>query len=196
MPITTSSDTNTFMIIGVQPTPGASSGFVAYTLPAKPPPVAGLLQCDSDGTFRWVSSAGVPLGESRHFTGSMTGVCAGGTTEVRLTRVTGNKSAVLVSTPAQDPTGCYVEATVRAYGAGIPRVSAVRATCGILYSQGAWTAGDTSFIGDHQDDLFEMRFAVDTLTGGIGAVYVVVSGASGLVVDADVAVYSAPVATS
>lgn len=195
MPITTSSDTNTFMVLGVQPTPSAAQGFVSYTFPAAPPNPSGLLQCDSDGTFRWVTPAGVPLGESRHFTGSMTAVCAGETTEVRMTRVTGNKSSILVSVPANDPTGCYVEATVRAYGSGIDGVTAVRATCGLLYSGGAWTVTNTSYLGDHQDTLFEMRFAVDTLLGGIGGVYIVVTGIEGLRVDSDIAVYSAPSAS-
>lgn len=192
MPISTSSDTNTFLVLGVQPTTGAAEGFVSYTFPSQFPNPSGLLQCDSDGTFRWVTPSGIPLGESRHFTGSMTGVCAGADTEVPLTRVTGNKSAVLVSQPSADPTGCYVEATVRGYGAGISTVTAVRATAGILYSGGAWTAGDTSFIGDHQPDLMDMRFSVTTLEGGIGAVTIIVSGVAGLRVDSDIAVYSAP----
>ncbi|KAK9816116.1 hypothetical protein WJX74_004963 [Apatococcus lobatus] len=178
-----------------QPTAGSAEGFVRYTLPSAAPDPSGLLQCDSDGTFRWVTPAGVPLGESRHFTGSMTGVCAGPDTEVRMSRVTGNRSSILVSVPAADPTGAYAEATVRAYGTGIPGVTAVRATCGLLYSGGTWSVGDTSFIGDHQDDLVEMRFAVDTLLGGIGGVTMIVSGVPGLRVDADVAVYCAPSST-
>ncbi len=192
MPIATSSDTNTLMVLGVQPTAGSAEGFVRYTFPSAPPDPSGLLQCDSDGTFRWVTSAGVPLGESRHFTGSMTGLCAGADTEVRMSRVTGNRSAILVSVPSADPSGAYVEATVRAYGDGIDHVTAVRATCGLLYSGGAWSVGATSFVGDRQDDLFRMRFAVDTLLGGIGGVYMVVSGIAGLRVDCDIACYCAP----
>lgn len=192
MPITTSSDTNTFLVLGVQPTAGAADGFVSYTFPAQPPNPAGLLQCDSDGTFRWVTSAGVPLGESRHYTGSLTGVCTGAVSEVRLSRVTGNRSSVLIPVPSSDPTGCYVEATVRAYGQNIPEVSAMRATAGILYSNGSWTVGDTSFIGDRQDNLFDMRFAIDTLLGGIGSLYIIASGTNGLIIDADVAAYCAP----
>lgn len=192
MPITTSSDTNTVLVLGVQPTPGSQEGFVSYTFPSAPPNPSGLLQCDSDGTFRWVTPAGIPLGESRHFTGSMTGVCAGSATEVRMTRVTGNRSSVLVSVPADDPTGCYVEATVRAYGQGIAGVTALRAMCGLLYSGGSWSATPTSYLGDHQDSLLELKFAVDTLPGGIGGLYLVVTGATGLRVDADLACYSAP----
>ena len=192
MPITTSSDTNTFLVLGVQPTQDAAQGFVSYTFPSAPPNPSGLLQCDSDGTFRWVTSAGIPLGESRHFTGSMTGVCAGASSEVRMTRVTGNKSSILVSAPANDPTGCYVEAVVRAYGTGIAGVTAVRATCGLLYSGGTWSVTDTSYIGDHQDSLFKMKFAADTLIGGIGGVYILITGVSGLRVDADLACYSSP----
>ncbi len=194
MPITTSSDTNTFLVLGVQPTAGGE-GFVSYTFPSTPPNPSGLLQCDSDGTFRWVTPAGIPLGESRHFTGSMTGVCAGPDTEVRMTRVTGNKSSILVSVPVSDPTGCYVEATVRAYASGIAGVTAVRAQCGLLYSGGSWSVGNTSYLGEYQESLLEMKFAVDTLLGGIGAVYMVIKGQSGLRVDSDIAVYGAPSAT-
>ena len=79
-----------------------------------------------------------------------------------------------------------------AYASGIQGVTAMGATCSLLYSQGSWTVTDTSYIGDHQDSLFGMRFAVETLLGGIGGVYIVITGVQGLRVDADVAVYSAP----
>ena len=54
MPISTTANTNTVLVLGVAPTLGATSGFVHYTFPAQPPPTSGILQSDSDGTLRWV----------------------------------------------------------------------------------------------------------------------------------------------
>lgn len=192
MPISTTANTNTVLVIGVAPTLGASSGFVHYTFPATPPQTSGILQSDSDGTLRWVSPLGLPLGSVRNYTGALTGTTAGLTTPVTLARKGSNGGTVLVPQPQADPTGCYVEGVLRAYGSTFTDATAVKLICAILYTGGAWQAMATSYIGDLQPEIGNVHVTVDTLPGGVGSVTVSVTGEAGLTVDVDLAVYSSP----
>ena len=192
MPISTTANTNTVLVLGVAPTLGATSGFVHYTFPAQPPPTSGILQSDSDGTLRWVSSVGLPLGSVRNFTGALTGATAGRTSPAPLSRKTSSGGTVLVPQPPADPSGCYVDGVLRAYGSTFTDATAVKLICALLYSGGQWLAMPTSYIGDLQPEITDVRVVVDTLPGGLASVYVTVTGDSGLTVDVDLCVFAAP----
>lgn len=194
MPISTTANTNTVLVIGVAPTLGATSGFVHYTFPAAPPQTSGILQSDGDGTLRWVSPLGLPLGTVRNYTGALTGATAGLTTPVALARKTSSGGTVLVPQPPVDPTGCYVEGVLRAYGSNFADATAVKLICAILYTGGQWQAMPTSYIGDLQPEIGSVSVTVDTLPGGLGSVAVSVTGEQGLTVDVDLSVFSAPAA--
>lgn len=194
MPISTTANTNTVLVLGVAPTLDSTSGFVRYTFPAAPPATSGILQSDSDGTLRWVSSAGLPLGSVRNYTGALTGDTAGQTTAVSLARKGSSGGTVLVPTPPSDPSACYVDGVLRAYGPTFTDATAVKLICALLYTGGEWSAMATSYIGDLQPELTVVRVAVDTLPGGLGSVYVTVTGEAGLTVDCDLAVFASPAA--
>ena len=195
MPISTTANTNTVMVLGVAPTLGATTGFVRYTLPASAPATTGIAQCDSDGTIRWVSPVGLPLGSVRNFTGALTGQTAGQTTAVALARKSSSGGAVLVPEPTTATSACYVDAVLRAYGSTFTDATAVRLICAILYQNSEWSAMPTSYIGDLQPEISSVKVVVDTLPGGLGSVYVTVTGDTGLTVDCDVSVFCSPSAS-
>lgn len=195
MPIVYDGSSNTLLKFQVAPTTNADIGVLSLTWPSSLPNPSGLLQCDANGAMRWVSASGLPPGAVRSYTASFIGTSTDGTQPTVLQRATGTGSSITVPKPADDPSGFYVEAILRALSPANDDPAFVRVFTGIHYSAGVYTpSGNVSYSGDLPGYITDIFFPATTLQDGTqgGVIGLAVTAAAGTTMNADAAVYGHP----